>query len=79
MTNEKPKTETKPDPRTDGCWLAYDSGFNQIATFSSEMQALRYAVINGLKVARVTYGVDLRQAVKTSMPSTVSPITSSGA
>lgn len=63
MSAERPKTETKPDPRSDGCWLAHNDEFSKLAVFSSEMQALRYAVNNRLKVSRVAYGTDLRSAV----------------
>lgn len=65
-------TTTKPkDTRTEGCWLAYDSGFNTTAVFSSEVQALRWAVERGLHVTRVPFGVDLKQAIakaKTEAP-----------
>jgi hypothetical protein len=63
MSDEKKQAKPRPP---EGCWLAYDSGFNRAAVFSSEVQALRYAVVNGLRIERVSYGVDLREAVKAS-------------
>lgn len=60
-TPDKPKTDKK-DPRVEGCWLAYDSGFNRVVVFSSGVAALRYAVEHGLHIQRVAYGADLRAA-----------------
>jgi hypothetical protein len=48
----------------DGCWAAYRKSDGQIvALFSNEIDALRYAVDNGLKTQRVRYGVDLRDQI----------------
>lgn len=52
------------DKRTDGAYVAYSEDFTHLAVFSSEVQALRYAVDAGLKVKRVPFGVEVREAVK---------------
>lgn len=64
MTVEQSKT----DKRTEGCYIAYNDDWSGMAVFSSEVQALRYAVERSMKVARVPFGVDLREAVTPAAP-----------
>lgn len=45
-------------------WLAFYADWTAMAVFSSEITCLRYAQEHGMNVAKVPFGVDLRQAVK---------------
>lgn len=44
-----------------GCWLAYHGDFSGLAVFSEEVDALRYAVENSMKVSYVLWGEELRE------------------
>ena len=47
-----------------GTWIAYYSDFSEMAPFGEEVEALRYAVANGMQVIFVAHGVGLREAVR---------------
>lgn len=42
------------------CWVAYHTDYSGIAVFSTEIEALRYAVEHGMKVERHESGGEIR-------------------
>lgn len=56
--------KTAPAKRSrDGIWLAYYEDWSGCSAFSTEVDALRYAVTRGMQVKRVRFGQDLRDQV----------------
>lgn len=51
----------QPVGRGQRIWFAYFADFSGFAVFADEMEALRYAVENGMKVKTVETGKDLRE------------------
>lgn len=47
----------------DGIWVAYYSDWSGFAVFEAEIDALRYAVRQQMRVEWMPYGVDLRDFV----------------
>lgn len=47
-----------------GFWIAYYADWSGFAIFDTEVECLRYAVEHHMEVAKVGYGVSVREAVR---------------
>lgn len=53
------RSKTEPQLTIDGCWVAHHSDWSALTLFNDELEALRYAVANGMQVQRVSWGEEL--------------------